>query len=238
MRTAIYIVIFIFLSIGIAFTIRSTDIEKVLTEKKDKKDKKDKKKDKEEIVGSLDIQILEKYDVPDVLKEISALVYLDENRFACIQDEIGKIFIYNTGTKKLEKEIPFAAAGDYEGLAIAGQTAFVLRADGTIFEVKNYNSGKPSTRMHKTHLTANHNSEGMCYDSSNNRLLIAIKGTEPRSTDYKGIYSFSLSDMKMHQDPVYKIDLNNPAFDEFKSKKPGSQMQPSEIAIHPKTGDI
>jgi uncharacterized protein YjiK len=236
MRTAIYSIIFIIVTIGIAFTIRFTDIENPL--KKDKKEKKDKQKDKVDAAGSADIQILQKYEVPAVLKEISAVVYLDENRFACVQDEIGKIFIYNSAANKIEREISFAGPGDYEGLAIAGQTAYVLRADGQIFEVKNFNAAKPSTIMHKTSLTVKHNTEGMCYDSSNNRLLVAIKGTEPGNTGYKGIYSFSLSDKKMQKDPVYKIDLSDPAFAEFKSKKAGSQMQPSAIAIHPKTGDL
>lgn len=241
MRTAFFIIGLIIVTIGIAFSIRFTDIEKPGIEKKDKKekiDKKDKKQDKEEVAGSPDIQILEKYDVPPILKEISALVYLDENRFACVQDELGKIFIYNTAANKIEKEIPFAGSGDYEGLAIVGQTAFVLRADGQIIEVKNYKSNQPSTSVHKTSLTIKHDTEGLCYDSRNNRLLIAIKGTEPGNTDYKGIYSFSLSDKKMQKDPVYKIDLNYSAFDEFKSKKSGSQMQPSAIAIHPKTNEI
>ena len=234
MRTAIYIVVFIILSIGIAFTIRSTDIEKVVTDRNDKKDKKN----KEEPAASPDIGILEKHDVPSVLKEISALVYLDKNRFACVQDELGKIFIYNTDTRKLEKEIPFAASADYEGLAIVEQTAYVLRADGQIFEVKNYLGAKPSARIHKTHLTARHNTEGLCYDGKNNRLLIAIKDTDPENPQYKGIYSFSLSSMKMENEPDYKIDLNSAALRPFKSKKQGSQMQPSAIAIHPKTGDL
>lgn len=244
MRTAFYIIGFIILTLGIAFTIRFTDIEKPLIEKKDKKDKKEKKgkkdkdQDSEGLAGSPDVQILEKYDVPAVLKEISALVYLDENRFACVQDELGKIYIYNTSANKIEKEIPFAGSGDYEGLAIAGSTAYVLRADGQIFAVKNFSAGKPTTTIHKTSLTAKHDTEGICYDKLNNRLLIAIKGTESGSSDYKGIYGFSLSDMKMQKDPVYKIDLNNPAFEVFRSKKAGSQMQPSALAIHPQSGDI
>ena len=127
MRTAIYIIAFIILSVGIAFTIRTTDMENVLGKKKDKKEKK---KDKEAIPGSPDIRILEKHDVPGILREISAIVYLDENRFACVQDELGTIFIYNTETQKIEKEIEFAGPGDYEGLAIVNETAYVLRSDG------------------------------------------------------------------------------------------------------------
>lgn len=238
MRTAIYIIAFIVLSLGVAFTIRTTNIDKPGSEKSEKKDKgKNKKSNKTEQAGA-DVEILKKHEVPSILREISAIVYLGNNRFACVQDEVGKIFIYNTAASKIEKEIPFAGAGDFEGLAIAGSTAYVLQSDGQIFEVKNYESGKPSVRSFKTHLSAENNTEGMCYDAVNNRLLVAIKGNEVNSDVYKGIYSFSLSDYKMNTNPVYKIDLKHPLFANVKAKKKGSQMQPSAIAIHPKTGDI
>lgn len=237
MRTAFYIIAFIVVSIGIAFTIRFTNIGNLADGKDEKKGKKEKKKDKTDVAGSPDVQVMDKYDLPDVLKEISAVVYLDKERFACVQDELGKIFIYNISTKKIEKEVGFGDAGDYEGLAIAGPTAFVLRADGVIFQVKDYASN-PKTTQHKTHLTEKQDTEGLCYDSKNNRLLVTIKGSEPQSEDFKGIYSLSLASFKMAKEPVYKIDLNDPALSDFKGKKAGSQMQPSAIAIHPVSGDL
>src|SRR5687767_3831160 len=51
------------------------------------------------------IKILKRWDLPGVLKEISGIAYIDANHFACIQDEIGIIYIYNTETGKIEKEI-------------------------------------------------------------------------------------------------------------------------------------
>lgn len=42
----------------------------------------------------------------------------------------------------------------------------------------------------------------------------------------------------MEKEPAYKIDLNHPVFENIKGKKSGTAMQPSAIAIHPKTGDI
>jgi uncharacterized protein YjiK len=238
MRTAIYIIAFIALSLGVAFTIRFTDVDKIALGKTEIKKGNKNKKDDWDAQASKGVEILKKHEVPAILREISALVYLDNNHFACVQDELGTIFIYNTLAGKIEKEIPFTGAGDFEGLAIAGQTAYVLRSDGQIFEVKEYASGKPVVRTYETHLTAEQNTEGLCYDAKNNRLLVAIKGNEQQTDAYKGIYSFSLSSYKMDATPVYKIDLTNPAFAGFKVKKKGSQIQPSAIAIHPKTGDM
>ncbi|SKB45140.1 SdiA-regulated domain-containing protein [Daejeonella lutea] len=239
MRTAIFIIAFIVLAIGIAFTIRFTNVEDIVENKKGKKEKKkDKDKDDNMTAGSSDVQIITKHDLPEVLKEISAVVYLDKDRFACVQDELGTIFIYNTSTKKIENEIEFGAAGDYEGLAVVGKNAYVLRADGVVFEVKGYSASGSTTVQHKTHLTVKQDTEGLCYDNKNNRLLIAIKGPDPAGTNYKGIYSMSLSDFKMDKTPAYKINLGDPALASFKAKKQGSQMQPSGIAIHPSTGDL
>mgnify|MGYP003577667834 CR=1 FL=1 len=88
---------------------------------------------------------------------------MDEQRFACVQDEEGKIFIFNRATGKIEKEIPFAGSGDYEGIALKGNTAYVLRADGVLYEV-NMDGAQASLKEHKTVLTVEHNVEGLTYD--------------------------------------------------------------------------
>jgi uncharacterized protein YjiK len=180
------------------------------------------------------VAVTQKWEMPAALKEISGIAYIDKDRFACVQDEQGKIYIYNTQSKKIEKEIPFAATGDYEGIAIAGTTAYVLRADGRLFEVANYNSN-PSVVEHTTHLTAKQDVEGLCYDAKNNRLLLAIKGKEPNTTDYKGIYAFDLASKKLQEDPVLKIDLTHEIWKDIKGKQ---KMEPSDLDIHPQTGDI
>src|SRR5690606_33254397 len=122
--------------------------------------------------------------------------------FACVQDELGTIYIYNTSSEKIEKEIPFSGAGDFEGLTIVGETAYVLRADGNLFQVKNYTAAKPVVIEYNLALTAKQDPEGLTYDSKNNRLLIAIKGSEPDSEDYKGIYSFNLKTNTMDRVPA------------------------------------
>src|SRR5688572_15250778 len=103
----------------------------------------DKKKNKKEDTDT-PVKITERWEMPEHLKEISGIAHIDNGRFACIQDELGKIFIFNTGTNTIEKEIPFASAGDYEGIAIVGSTAYILRADGKLFEVSNYSRDKPA----------------------------------------------------------------------------------------------
>lgn len=204
-------------------------------------DKKDKKKDKEgndDISLSANVRVVQRWELPSPLTEISGMAYLGNNQFACIQDELGKIFIYNTASSKIEKEIPFGDPGDYEGIAVAGNTAYVLRADGNLSEVTDFMGNKPSVRQYNTPLTEKHDVEGLCYDQKNNRLLLAIKGNEPNTDDYKGIYGFDLKSKKMAAAPVYKIDLTHHIWKEVKGKKAENKIQPSDIDIHPITGDL
>ena len=184
------------------------------------------------------ITIVKKWDMPKDLAEISGISYMDGQRFACVQDELGKIFVYNAASSSVDKEVSFGAPGDYEELAVVGETIWVLRADGKLFEVSNMNAAKPSVKEYSTQLTTKQDPEGLCYDKKNNRLLIAIKGAEPGSENYKGIYAFDLNSKKMDQQPVFKIDLQNKVFGNGSDKKKKSTINPSGISIHPVTGDI
>ena len=193
----------------------------------------------ESVPANAPITIIKKWSMPKELTEISGLSYKDEKKFACVQDELGKIFIYNTVSSAVEKEISFGAAGDYEGLAVVDKTIWVLRADGKLFEVSNLDASKPTVKEYGTHLTIKQDSEGLCYDKKNNRLLIAIKGAEPGTDDYKGIYAFDIASKSMAKQPAFKIDLLDKVFGNNGSgKKKKGSINPSGIVIHPVNGDI
>ena len=206
-------------------------VKAVKGESKNKKDKADKKENQK---TDPKITIAERWKMPDILREISGIAHINGDIFACVQDEEGKIFVFNMSTKKIENEIQFGDAGDYEGIALVNETAWIVRADGRLFEVKNFKQ-KPTLQQHTTHLTEKQNIEGLCYDKANNRLLLAIKGKEPNTDDYKGIYAFDLVTKKLAATPVIKIDLTDKVWAEVKGK---NKIQPSDLEVHPKTGDI
>lgn len=183
-------------------------------------------------------EILQKWELPDELEEISALVLLGQSRVACIQDEEGKIFIYNLKEAKIEKEIEFGDDGDYEGLAINNKDAYVLRSDGVLFEVNDYESKNPEIKKYKTGLTAHQNTEGLCLDKDNNRLLIAIKSREKDDDKHKGIYAFDLSSKTLSPKPAFMINLEDPIFNRLDVNQLTKKMSPSDIAQHPETGDF
>jgi uncharacterized protein YjiK len=195
-------------------------------------EKKGKKKDKPEAGVQSGVRVEKKWELPEVLTEISGLAFLDKGRFVCVQDEKGSLFIYNTATEKIEKEIPFGAPGDYEGVTLSGNTAYVVRADGRLFEITGFDS-QPSVKEYNTPLTADDNIEGLFYDAANNRLLLAAKdgkGTGGR----KNVYEFSLASKKLADAPAYSIDPSDGLLGSQGKKK----FSPSAIAIHPSSKEL
>ncbi|MFB9864425.1 SdiA-regulated domain-containing protein [Rufibacter immobilis] len=202
------------------------------------KPKKAKKQKKAPEAASAAVLVNQKWEVPEILREVSGIAYLGNGQFACVQDEAGVIFIYNTKTQKIDRQVTFGAAGDYEGIALVGTTAYVVRSDGHLFEVADWQSQAPRIQEHTTLLTEAHNVEGLTYDPKNERLLLAIKGEEANGADYKGVYAFSLGAKKLSAEPIFKLSLRDSLLAPNQKKSLSKAWQPSEIAIHPKTGDI
>lgn len=209
--------------------------------KKEQKDKKNNGKNKEKNgkgggAASADIAVLQSWEMPAELKEISGHALIDAERFACIQDEAGKIFIYNRSKGAVEQEIPFGDAADYEDIALVGSTAYVMRADGMLYEVANYRGGAPTVRSYSTGLTAQQDIEGLAYDSKGNRLLLSTKEKEQGNADFKSIYAFNLSTKSLATSPVYKINLADPLLQG--GGKKGDGIMPSAVGRHPGTGEL
>jgi uncharacterized protein YjiK len=93
--------------------------------------------------------------------------------------------------------------------------------------------------------------EGLCFDSKNNRLLIAGKSkpNAPHDKTNRIIYAFDLLTKTLGSKPAYIIDTNlvetnakrfnlDPREKTAKGKVKPYNFRPSSIDIHPKTGQI
>jgi len=187
--------------------------------------------------------------LPSILHEISGLTNIDSNTFACIQDENGLLFIYDAVKNTLKEEYVFHIDGDYEGIAKVDNTIYVLRSDGILFEIIDYTSVNFRLNSYMTGVPANNN-EGLCFDKTNNRLLIACKGKigkGPQFKDTRVIYGFDLKSKRLSEFPVFEFDL--PTLKQFaienniilpvktkkkdKNAEPIFKMRTSAIAINP-----
>jgi DNA-binding beta-propeller fold protein YncE len=201
--------------------------------------------------GGGDLTISKKWTMPAELLEISGISLMDDQRIACVQDERGSLFIYNLSTSRIEKEIPFAGTGDYEAVTKAGSHFYIMRSDGHIYEIDPA-AKKPLVREFDAEFGKKHDIEAMSYDASQKRLLIADKTGGSDGT--RDIYALDLATGKMNSKPVYQIDLTSLVVgaDKGKGKKKGDKkkgdkkddkkvanaLQPSAMAINPRTGEI
>ncbi len=183
-------------------------------------------------------EIVREWNLPEILKEVSGISWIENDKIASVQDEKGIIFIYNLRTSEIEKQIEFGEPEDYEGIAIHNKTAYVLRSDGEIYEVKNFLQNNKTVNRYSTPLTVQQDIEGLGLDRKGNRLLLAIKDSESDTDKYKGVYAFDLLTNEMEQDPVFKINMEDQIFNDFKGNLLSRVMSPSEITVHPRTGDM
>lgn len=189
--------------------------------------------------------------LPDTLREVSGVTILDSNTVAFIQDENGILFTYSLREKRITNQQPFAIDGDYEEITRVGKTLYILRSDGTIFEIADYENAASNVDTFNTGIPAADN-EGLCYNKANNRLLIACKSKLDKTAgnkDTRAIYGFDLTTKTLSNEPVYNFDLKDiKKFAEDKnldipqSKKKGKngggpdiKFKTSAIDIHPIT---
>lgn len=192
------------------------------------------------------------YELQKILREISGIAWYSHNKIACIQDEQGIIFLFDEETGKISDSYTFGKNGDYEGIAVYQDTAWVLKSNGTIYKVTNFTRDNRKTFIFPTPLSARNNTEGLVYDFSENNLLIACKNQpsingKEQLTGFRTIYRFDIFENKLEVKPAYLIDPKwFSGFEETKYFKrislnlanklhlaENSVFNPSGIAIHP-----
>lgn len=197
------------------------------------------------------------YEMPNILEEISGIYLMDDDRFACIQDELGIIFIYDTSKREVVEEILFDKDKDYEDIEIIGDDAYVLEADGDIRRVRNFLSDEVSVVSYETVLRSDNDTEGLTYDPVHEALLVACKGDPslkdgPEYKNKRAVYRLSLKTKKMEKTPFLLIDLDKLmqiedmnalarlSYRLAAALDPNGDVrfQPSAIAIHPETDNI
>jgi WD40 repeat protein len=153
------------------------------------------------------------YKLPKELKEVSGIYYINSTAIACNQDEAGSVFLFNPGTKRIDKTFEFGEPGDYEDLTKVGEDYFILRSDGTIFK----HSGS-NTNSFKTNYDQCGDYESLCFDKDNNRLILGCKKGD------KAFITFDLSSSTFNDKPLFKLQ--------------NKKLEPTAASIHPKTKEL
>lgn len=196
-------------------------------------------------------------ELPKILNEISGLTYINEHTLAAVQDEKGIVFLIDTRNGEIKDEIKMHENGDYEGVEIVDDNIWMIKSNGTLYRIKNFDSKKKEVDEYKTDLRAKNNCEGLGYDPVSKQLLIACKGypflkKDKGGKSIKNIYAFDPDKKKLkkvvlsiHLDSLKQhIDHNTLAkwglkfLSLFDSSMGDLTFQPSGIAVHPQTKDL
>lgn len=182
--------------------------------------------------------IVKTWDLPEVLDEVSGLSWAGNDQILMVEDEHATLYLYDLEAEKLEKEIAFGENGDFEGVALDGSTAFAMRSDGVLFEIQEYLADNPKVKNYRSALSHKNNVETLAIDNQNHQLLFAPKDEDPNDDQVKGIYSFDLDTRKMQPEQLFKIDMLDRALEDYKEKKTERTFRPSDLAVHPQTGEF
>lgn len=168
------------------------------------------------------------------LREISGIAFDNKGRLFAHDDERAVIYELNPQNGEIIKLFSFGLMvkrGDFEDIAIAGETFYMVTSNGVLYR---FNEGSDKARVEydtfRTDLHSNADVEGLCYDPESDALLLALKGNPGSGLDpdkKKAVYSFSLKTMKLDPEPRFVLDIDT-ITDESKE----DDFAPSAIAYN------
>lgn len=180
--------------------------------------------------------------LPNKLREISGLETWTEEEVLCIQDEDGKVFIFNLVEEEIRTDFRFGKDRDYEGIARKGQQIYVLESDGDLhyFDYDTTASSFEATKI-ETSFRYRNDLEAICYAPQQAAFLLVPKAQNlhPSSANnhLREIYRYWPDSSDIEHQPLFQIDeyrLGQLIYGERKR----FNFRPSAIAVHPLTADL
>jgi len=183
-------------------------------------------------------EIINKWELPQELDEVSGIHWMGDNKIACVQDEDGIIFTYDLSSSKIINQYTFADGGDYEALSFQNNQFWVAESDGKLFSVKSLEGPEKDSEVVELKFEYRNNIEGLAANTNGDLWLSVKERNLDNSSGYKGIYSFDPKTKKLNQEPVLKIKYDDPKFDVLKTGNPRKLIRPSDLAFSPLNDDL
>ncbi|MEO0557177.1 MAG: SdiA-regulated domain-containing protein [Bacteroidota bacterium] len=172
------------------------------------------------------------FELPDELEEISGLTVLSDGHLGAVQDEDGLLFQIDGQTGDVLNAEPFGDSGDYEGVEATPDALWVLKSNGTVYELQRAGETGIEAESFNTELNSRNDAEGLGYDAEGNRLLIALKGHPGNDLDgVRAMYAFDLASRTLSDTPVLLLDRDVVDTN-------GENFKPSALAVRPGTQEI
>jgi hypothetical protein len=146
-------------------------------------------------------------ELPKQLREVSGCVAVDDRTLACVQDEKGALwFVDLRGEAKVRSEA-FGPAGDYEGIARAGEAWWVLRSDGVLLQLAP-RAGAHVVAREVTLPGGHPDWEALCVDADGKRMLVAPKavaGDDKEARDRRPVFAVDPATGEVAKEPAVTL---------------------------------
>lgn len=178
---------------------------------------------------------MEKVELPAELQEISGISW-QEGDFLAIQDESTHIYQLDPATGAILNPIKNGQNQDIEDLIVWNDTAWLLRNNGDLFEVKNFRNEEGSTAIFEFPMSKKRDIEAIALSPDKKGILVFCKICDwEKEMDQSSVFRFDLETRQFDPKPmlvITKDQLGN-LLSEKELKK--LKIQPSAAAIHPVT---
>jgi uncharacterized protein YjiK len=180
---------------------------------------------------------LAQWRLPVALQEISGLALTNDGRLLVHDDEVGQVWEIDYRRGVLVKRFSLgkdALRGDFEGIAVAGDAAFLLTSNGMLYE---FREGADATRVeyerHDTGLKRECEFEGVAFDPAINALLLACKQVLTKELrDALVIYRWKLT-----SDSAARLSQLAVPLAGIIGANGWKHLHPSDITVDPRTGN-
>ena len=179
-----------------------------------------------------------KIKLPEELKEISGLAYLEDNHIITHNDEEGIVYKIKLPSGEVVNKFILGDKvfrKDFEGIALVNDTLFLVTSNGVLYKYSGFATENfTKFKKIKTGLKAENNVEGLCYDEETKSLLLACKDKPGRGyKGYKAVYSFNLEKIILESKPRFLISTKK-----LKNRFDIKEFSPSGIVKHPVSGNF
>lgn len=171
--------------------------------------------------------------LPSKLNEISGIVFSDDERLFCHDDEKASVYQIDPKTGKIIKTFFLGSWGveaDFEDIAIAENKFYLITSKGILYEFEEGNDKeKVAFNIIDLKFSSKFEIEGLYYDDEYNSLLISTKDYAGKKyDDERAVYSFSLEKKQLADKPRFLISLK-----QLKKQYDIKDFFPSAITKHP-----
>lgn len=144
--------------------------------------------------------------------EINGISFIRNDQVACVQDEDEIIFIYDLALDKIVQELTFADPGDYEGIAVVKDDAYVMRSDGMLYQIKSYRQKAKKVSFSQITFNAKNHMESLFYNIDTKSFL-----TTPKDKDiddnFKNLYAMAFGSEKSTPAIKARLSMNDASLD-------------------------